>query len=426
VTSGLRRQLGLLRERPAFRALTLAALASGLGTWLAVIALTVDVFDRTHSPTWVSALLIADFLPTVVIGLTAGPLIDRLSRRRLMLGADLVRVAVFATLPFANSPGQIVGLAAVAGVAGGVFRPAVFAGLPNLVRDTELADANSLLRVIETITITVGTLLGGVVAAASGPDVAYWLNAVSFGLSFVLLLGISAGKLQSAPSKSRGHLRDLVEGFRIVRTSRPLLAVFVVWNLVLFPNGAANVAEVALAKVSFDAGSLGFGLLWTATGIGQAVGALLAATWLEKRGLRFVYPGAVWLMAFGLLMAAASPTVWVALWCVGLGGAGNAAAHVYNVLLVQRGAPDRVRGRAFTVIMSATFAAFGLGMIVGGAITAAVGARWVYAGAGVLTAVAAIVGRALTRNLDVAGEAAEHAAEDADMEPERASAPVTS
>ncbi|HZR92742.1 MAG TPA: MFS transporter [Gaiellaceae bacterium] len=402
-----RRQLQLLRRGRDFRALFLAALASGLGTWLAVIALTVDVFDRTHSATWVSALLIADFLPAVVIGLTAGPLVDRLSRRGLMLGADLARALVFAALPFADTPGQIVGLAAVAGFATGVFRPAVFAGLPNLVDEPDLPGANALLRLVETMTMTVGTLLGGIAAAASGPHLAYWLNAASFLLSFALVAGIASDRFQSEPSDSRGHLSDMQEGFATVRRSPALLTVFVVWNLVLFPSGAVNVAEVELAKVSFDAGSLGFGLLWTATGIGQALGSLFAPSWLERRGMRTVYAGAVALMGFGALAAAGSPDVWVALWCVALSGAGNGAAHVYNVLLVQRGAPDRVRGRAFTVIMSATFAAFGVGMIVGGPLTDAVGPRWVYAGAGVLTTGAAAAGALLTRRIRAAIDAAE-------------------
>src|SRR5207249_379356 len=88
--------------RPLFeRLLFLATLGSGTGTWLAFVALTVDVYDRTHSGVWISALLIADFLPTVLIGLTIGPLVDRLSRRTLMVAADITRFGVFCALPFA-------------------------------------------------------------------------------------------------------------------------------------------------------------------------------------------------------------------------------------------------------------------------------------------------------------------------------------
>ena len=114
-----RRQAGLLGEAPSFRLLFASTLVSGLGTWLSVVALTVDVFDRTRSGVWVGALLIADFLPAVAIGLALGPLVDRLSRKRLLVGGDLLRFAVFAALPFTTAPGQIVALAFVAGIATG-------------------------------------------------------------------------------------------------------------------------------------------------------------------------------------------------------------------------------------------------------------------------------------------------------------------
>ncbi|MBA3347804.1 MAG: MFS transporter, partial [Actinobacteria bacterium] len=88
----------LLRRAPDYRRLFLVTLASGAGTFLAAIALTVDVFDRTGSGTWVSALLIAEFLPAIVIGFALGPLVDRWSRRRLLIGSDLARLAVFCVL----------------------------------------------------------------------------------------------------------------------------------------------------------------------------------------------------------------------------------------------------------------------------------------------------------------------------------------
>jgi len=103
--------LELLRRNAGFRMLFLATLGSLLGTWLATIALTVDVYDRTHSGSWVSALLIAVFLPTIVVGVAVGPLLDRLSRRRLMIASDLLRAGVFVALPFVDRPLWIVGLA---------------------------------------------------------------------------------------------------------------------------------------------------------------------------------------------------------------------------------------------------------------------------------------------------------------------------
>jgi MFS family permease len=403
----VRRQLALLDRSPGFRLLFLATVASGLGTWVAVVALTIDVFDRTGSAKWVSALLIADFLPSVAIGLFLGPLVDRLSRRGLMIAADLARAAVFVALPFADSPGGIVVLAGVAGFATGFFRPAVLAGLPNLVEGPDVPAANSLLRSAEYLTTTVGTVLGGAIVALSSPDVAYWLNAATFLLSAALLLKIPGRLFQAARAQGHGYLRDLSEGFALVRRSRALLAVFFAWNLVMLSNAAINVSEVALAKVSFGAGDLGFGLLWGASGVGLVLGSLFAPAWLEQRGLAAVYGGALGLMAFGAATAALSPSVWVALACMAVGGAGNGAAVVYNTILVQRGAPDRLRGRAFTVLMSSSFAVLGIGMVVAGPLTDAIGPRWVFGLAAACAAVAAFVGHALARGVPERVEEAE-------------------
>ena len=393
------RQLELLRRATGFRLLFLATLSSGLGTWLAVVALTVDVWDRTGSAKWVSALLIADFLPAVAIGLVLGPLLDRLSRRRLMIVADVARVAVFSALPFTHTAGGIVILAAAAGFATGFFRPAVFAGLPNLVPEHDLPAANSLLRSAEYLTTTAGALLGGVIIAAAGPHPAYWANAVSFLLSAALLVRIPAQQMQIAAAASRGHWHDVAEGFALIRRSQALLTVFLVWNLIMFHNGAVNVAEIKLAKVSFHAGSFGFALMWAFSGVGLVLGSLLAAVWLDRYGIAVVYTAAVSAMAVGSGLAAISPSVWVAIWCVALGGAGNGAAVIYNSLLVQRGVADRLRGRAFTVLMSSTFALMGIGMIVAGPLTDRFGARWLYGGAAMIAALAALVASVLTRRV---------------------------
>ena len=396
------RQPGLLRQNPGFRTLFAATFASGLGTWIAVVALTIDVYDRTGSAKWVSALLVADFLPSVAIGLLFGPLIDRLSRRRIMVVADLARVGIFVALPFTNSPEAIVILAAGAGFATGFFRPASYAGLPNLVTASELPSANSLLRAGDYLSWTIGTAIGGIIVAASSPDSAYWINAATFLVSAALILRIAPAAFQTTKAVSRGHWRDVGDGFATVFRSRVLLAVFCAWNLVMLANAGINVAEIVLAKVAFASGhvsgDVAFGLLFAASGLGLLLGSLYAPRWLEVRGIVLVYTGAIALMAFGGLTTAISPSVWVALPCMLLGGAGNGAAVVYNSLLVQRGAPDEVRGRVFTVIMSTNFAVLGLAMVVAGPLTDAVGARWVFAISAICAGLGALVGFLLLRS----------------------------
>jgi MFS family permease len=391
------RQFGLLGREPSFRSLFLATLGSGLGTWLALVALQIDVLQRTHSPIWMSALLIADILPTLVIAMLAAPLVDRLSRRRIMVAADLVRCGVFCALPFATNATTIVVLAAITGIAGGFFRPAVYAGLPNLVRDEDLTAANSLLQTIDNATWAVGSLVGGALVAARGPDLAYWVNAVTFLVSAALIARIPQRLLQEARAQTRGHWRDLADGFVLVRHSRALLTVLIAWSIGMVANAFVNVGEPFLATDSFSAGSFGLGLMMSAAGLGLAIGAFLAGAWIDERGLANVYGASLGLMAIGVGGAAAAPNVWVAAACVIISGAGNGATIVCNALLVQRGAPDRLRGRAFTVLMSANTLMLTLGMIVAGRITDSVGPRWIWAAAAVLAGAAAIVGFTLAR-----------------------------
>jgi len=271
--TGLRRQLSLLGTAPGFRLLFLSTLGSSLGTLLATVALVVDIKDRTNSGSWVSALLIVEFLPAVAVGLALGPLLDRVSRRGLMIVSDLVRAGVFFTLPFANTAGQIVALAGIAGLATGFFRPAVYAGLPNLVDEQDLARANSLIQTSENVSWTVAPIIGGALVAASGPHLAYWLNGVSFVVSALLLLRLPAGKLQGALAVSRGHLRDLKDGFARVISTRPLLMVLIVWTIALGAVASTQTAQVFLAKDAFHAGDFGYGLIFGCIGLGLAIGS---------------------------------------------------------------------------------------------------------------------------------------------------------
>jgi len=366
-----------------------------VGTYIAAIALTVDVFDRTGSGAWVSALLIADFLPVILIGLLFAPLVDRLSRRRLLIVSDLVRVAIFGVLPFAGSAAAIVALAALVGIATGFFRPAVYAGLPNLVDDDELPNATSLLQTVENLTWMVGPVAGGILIAVQGPDLAYWLNALTFLFSAALLARIPAARMQAGTNESRGHWHDIGDGITIVLRSPALLMVLVAWNMVMFGNAAINVAEVVLAKVSLASGDIGFGVLVGAGGLGLTIGSFAAGTFIERFGVRWLYGIGIAMMALGYGIAAVAPTISVAVPAVILASIGNGAAVVCNALLVQRGAPDELRGRAFTVIMSSNYALLGLGMVAAGALTDAFGARWVWGGAAAAYLVAALVAFAL-------------------------------
>ncbi|MDX6426519.1 MAG: hypothetical protein QOD52_1924 [Gaiellaceae bacterium] len=376
--SPLRRQLALLRRSGPFRLLFVATLGSGLGTWMATIALTADLTARTHSPWWVSLLFVVTFLPSVIVGLAFGPLVDRLSRKRLIVNADLIRLAVFVALVFVHTPVAIIVLAAVAGVANSFFRPAVLAGVPNLVAAEELAHGTSVLQATDWAAAAIGPVLGGVIVGAWGADVVYWINAATFVFSAVLLLRIPARLLQSEQAITRGHWRDLADGMSAFRRSPALQTALLAFSFAMFAAGLNNVAEIFLAEDALHRGAFGYGLLWTATGIGLVIGSLVSGTLLEKRDMRVVYPLVFLPWAAGLLGAGIAPNLWVAAAAMVLGGFGNGLAFPLTVVIVQHNSTDMLRGRIFTVIISAHNAVLGVAMVTAGALTEVAGPRWTY------------------------------------------------
>jgi MFS family permease len=389
----------LLRRNRGFRLLFVATLGSLLGTWLATIALTVEIYDRTHSGTWVSALLIAVFLPTVLVGVAVGPLLDRLSRRRLMIASDLLRAGVFVALPFVDRPEWIVVLAAVSGLGNAIYRPTVNAALPNLLEENELERGNALFQTVENMAWAAGPIVGGAIVATSGTHAAYWINAASFVFSALVIRLIPSGRLQSEVPISKGHWRDIADGFSFARHSRALQAILIAWSVEMLAVAFVNVGEVVIAKDSFNAGDFGYGLLFGASGVGLAIGSFFGGMLAERRAVAGLYGPSMILAGIGTLMASVAPNVWVAAVLFAVGGIGSGAAALYNVLLIQRSVPDAYRGRAFTLAMSVTYAVLGPAMAVAGPVTNALGARWVWAIGACFSMLAGLVAIALSPRL---------------------------
>lgn len=374
---------------------------------MAAVALALDIANRTrnspHTGLWVGAVLVLEFLPTVIVGLCLGPLLDRLQRRALMMTADAVRVGVFVALVFAPSAYAVLGLAFVAGLANGFFRPAVYAGVPNLVDDALLPRANALLQTVENLSWTLGPALGGLLTAHWGPRPAYWVNAVSFVVSIVFLSRIPASRLQSERALTRGYWRDLGDGFSAALRSRSMVAVLAAWGIASLGVGVANVSELFLARRTFSAGGFGYGLLYAAIGAGLVAGALFSPQLLERWGVAAVYGGSLLTMGVAYTATAVSPNVWVAAVCCVVLGIGNGGAVACNALLVQRGTFDAMRGRALTFVIGATYLAVAIGEVAGGSfvhegVPPSV-PRWEWGIAGASLAVAAVAGWAIARKL---------------------------
>jgi MFS family permease len=377
-----------------FRRLLWARLGSTLGTWAAFFALNVAVYNRTHSAVWVSALLIAEFLPSAVLSLTIGPIVDRSPRQKLMILSDIGGVLVFCVMPFAESALQICILAGFAGCAAALFRPGAYSGVPNLVRIDHLADANSLLQGAENLTRVLAPFVGGAILSFSNATTVYALNAASFAFSAYLLVRLGSGKLESAPDTmpAKSHWLEVAEGLNRIRGDRVLRVIFSVWAVGTFAFGAQNVSEVLLAKNSngYGSGTIGFATFVAASGVGIVAGNLIAPVVVRRFGAYWGYVLAFAVLSVGIAACAVSPGVEIGSVGAVIYGIGNGVGLVCNVTLIQEAVEDRMRGRIFAFLGTLVQISLLVGMVVSGPFTDRYGPRWTWAACSVILALAAL------------------------------------
>src|SRR5215472_401710 len=177
---------GVLAIRDA-RVLVGASAASQVGDWLYNAALLAYVFHATHSATWVAAATICRLLPYVLLGPVGGAVADRYPKGPVLVVGDLLRlVLMLALAAIAAGDGPIalvLGVVALASVAGCAERPAVLSLLPRLVGESRLGPANALLHTVQDLAIVVGPAIGALLLAITSPSAAFLANAGTFAIS---------------------------------------------------------------------------------------------------------------------------------------------------------------------------------------------------------------------------------------------------
>ena len=345
---------------PGLRRLQLAFVGSEIGGWGYSIALWVLAFESGGAAALGVLVLVTMLVPGIAAPFTS-ILGDRFDRVKVMVGADLVRVALMAAaaaVAFAEAPtGILYALAALASAAGTAFRPAQAALFPSLARTPdELTAANVASSTIESVGAFAGPALGGVVIAVSGPGVSFAIAAGTFLWSALLLAGIRmatpAEAEEASPAEPERVLHVVSAGARaVVSDPRARLIVALVSAQTLVCGLAARVPPV-LALDLLDWGEEGFGAINAACGIGGVIGAAAAVALVGVR--RLSRPLALGTVLWGVPIALAA--VWDtkagALVLLGVVGLANTIVDVSAYTLLQRVVPDAVLARVFGVLES--------------------------------------------------------------------------
>jgi MFS family permease len=379
----MRSVLHLWRAEPRTRWFFAAHLQGALGAGAGYVALLVLAYDRIGSAWAATAVLLADLLPSMLLGPVAGALADRTGHLRCAVVADLARAAALAGLLLVDGVAAMIALAVVLGMGNALFRPATAALLPSLVSADRLTAANALYGAARDA----GQLLGPACAAAvllfTGPEALILLNAATFAVSALLLTRLRGlARPAAAPASDETLLAGTRAGIRTVLAEPITRTLMCTSGAVVLLAGMMNVAELVLAQRELGAGHSGFAILVAAYGCGMVGGSLLGASDTDEAGLRRRYLLGLSLLGCGLVGSALAPALGAAMATFALSGLGNGLFVVSDRVLLQRIVPERLHGRAFGLLDAVDSWGFGGAVLLGGGIASALGGRVVFAVAG--------------------------------------------
>jgi MFS family permease len=364
--------------------MTISALGDGIYT----VALAWQVYDISNTPTALSVVGIAWFLPQIAAVLLAGVIADRVDRRLLMIAADVLRAVAIAVMGVLSVAGELRlwhawVLAALYGVGNSFFYPAYTALVPQVLSKDLLVEAASLRQFIRPLsTRVVGPVLGGAIVAAAGPGTGFLIDAASFGASTVALLLMSSRPVEGRDEKTVASvLGEMRDGLRYVLSQRWLsLTLLGVTLAMVFFLGPVFVLMPFVVRNHLHGGAGGLGLVLAAGGIGALIASVSTAQrGLPRRPLVFVY--VAWaIAAFCLVGYAQAAAVWQAALVSALSVGSLVAGQILWEALLQRCVPEQYLGRVASIDAFVSSGLVPLSLALTGPIAGAAGAlvtlRW--------------------------------------------------
>jgi predicted MFS family arabinose efflux permease len=271
-----------LRKRD-YRLLAFGAVVSLLGDGFFYVALAWQVYEITNLPTALSFVGVAWTLPMVFFVLIGGAFSDRYDRRRLLIGADLLRGAAIGAMALLSISGSIelwhiAALVIFVGVGDAFFNPASTAIVPDLVPEAHLPAANALVGIYRPMVAQlIGPALAGFVVAAVGPGAAFGFDALTFVVSAVAVVAIRTrpAPRTEPPPPIRRTFTEVREGLRFVRANPWCWATLLsaMMSLLVF-LGPMEVLVPFLVKNRLNLGPESLGAIFAAGGVGSILMAL--------------------------------------------------------------------------------------------------------------------------------------------------------
>jgi MFS family permease len=361
---------------------------SFVGDYVSMVALVILVVEISGSATAVGGVLVARLLPTLASPLF-GVLADRLDRRVVLVASDLARAVLVLGLVFVRDLIALYVLAFLIGLARAFFTPTVRAAFPSVVAEGNLTKANAIISGTFSVSITLGPALGGLLVASVGVNAAFVLDSATYLISAILLSRIPLPRPQG--EREGTLVRELRAGFAYLGRARVPMALVMGAFLLNFTTDLTVPAEAFLARETFGAGSVGYGLLVSVWGAGMIVGSALTAVLENRLNLIILYLVSIFIWGLALVGTGLAPAFVIALGALAVAGVSNGVDNVATDTVLQRRVPDIFLGRVFSVRFLGYTVGEALAYQVGGLTMDATGPRFVYLVAGVATAAAGLL-----------------------------------
>ena len=393
-----RSSFSLLKRRD-FRTLFIAVSVSELGDALNYIALMWVALEK-GGPLGVVAVRIADSIPAFIFGLHGGIAADRWSRRKLMVGADLVRAATLIPVAVAGLSGSLPlwGLVVAAFILEGAtsyFAPAYGATIPAVVDRENVQQANALVQATAQGLSVGGWALAALLLTVLPLSTFFAVDAVTFLLSALLILRLKAGRGRAA----HGESPRLREGFDALRPRRELSSAVAVFALAMTITTGCWIAGVpTLIRRSLHEGAGGFSIVMIGFAVGSiAVGAVLARMPVRRKARASMLAWVIDLPAY--LMLAVARSVPLAFGAAVFSGAAESSSYVLLNSAAQEEIPDDVLGRVLGVISFVHRGSHATGLLLVSPIFAVAAARPIFVVAAFAVAAVGLGGAALASRL---------------------------
>ena len=345
----------LLQKNKPFRNLWFGQVVSELGDWLNSIAIYALILRLSDSGMAMAGAMMAKLLPIVLISPIAGVVVDRVSRKAVMIVSDLLRFIVVLGFLFVEDQSTlwfIYALVVIEISLSGFFEPARSAIIPSLVPKKHLVTANALSGSTWSVMLAFGAALGGVIVSLFGIRVAFIIDACTFLISAWFISKIpSVARPTEAPKKKNGF-QELLDVLRFLLREPVVLVLSLLKSGLALTGGIMTLIPLMASQMLPELAmlSLGVGILYSARGLGAILGPLLVKRFFGETSnvLYWSIATAFFLKAISYLFIANSENLWTLSLSVATATLCGSIIWVFSSALIHLSTPDQYLGRVFS------------------------------------------------------------------------------